>query len=282
MELKTLIRTQSHFKAAGRWDIDFHLPAVEIGRFEKKLIKEVGDVAFVAKEKRDPTAKPEDVFKYVDIASIDVQTGEIINPQDLSGEEAPSRARKVIRAFDVLISTCRPTRGAISVVPVELHNQVASTAFTVLRAKPGVNPYYLHYAIRLTSTLEQFRKWSTGSSYPAILDGDVLKTRIPVPDLDKQEEIAAQIMGAFIVRHQAIRDANANWLGKLDAITGALGKGAGRAIEESIASQIRDTSLKSIEATLKDLPTLTFDPPGRRGRNRTDDETLLDLIAEAA
>ncbi|MFS8145353.1 restriction endonuclease subunit S [Rhizobium sp. R635] len=273
--MKTLIRTQNHFKAAGRWDIDFHLPPVEIERFHKKLIKKVEDVAFVATEKRDPTATPEDVFKYVDIASIDVQTGEVINPQDLSGEEAPSRARKVIRAFDVLISTCRPTRGAISVVPVELHNQIASTAFTVLRAKPGINPYYLHYAIRLTSTLEQFRKWSTGSSYPAILDGDVLKTRIPVPDLKEQEEIAAQIMRAFVVRDQAIKDANANWLSKLDGITGALGKGGAKTV-------VGDTSLETIEATLNDLPPLKFDPPGRRGRNRSDDEPLLDLIAEAA
>lgn len=215
------------------------------------------------------------MFKYVDIASIDVETGEIINPQDLSGEEAPSRARKVVRAFDVLISTCRPTRGAISVVPVELHNQIASTAFTVLRAKPGINPYYLHYAIRLASTLEQFRKWSTGSSYPAILDGDVLKTRIPVPDLNEQEDIAAQIMSAFVTRDQAIKDANANWRSKLDGITGALGKGADKIL-------VSDTSIETIQATLNDLPPLKFDPPGRRGRARADDDPVLDFIAEAA
>ncbi|WAC47927.1 restriction endonuclease subunit S [Asticcacaulis sp. SL142] len=281
MELKTLIRTQNHFKSAGRWDIDFHLPPVEIKRFDKKLIKKVDDVAFVANEKRDPTAHPEDTFKYVDIASIDISTGEIVTPQDLSGEEAPSRARKVIRAFDVLISTCRPTRGAISVVPIELHNQIASTAFTVLRAKPGVNPYYLHYAIRLASTLEQFRKWSTGSSYPAILDADVLKSRIPVPDLDEQEEIAAQIMSAFMVRSQAIKDANTNWFEKLNSITHALGTDSQISIQNKPLSMRANTSLNFIETTLNDLPPLMFDPPGRRGRGRTDDKGF-DFVVEAA
>ena len=280
--MKTLIRTQSHFKAAGRWDIDFHLPPVEIERFDKELVKKVGDVAFVATEKRDPTAKPEDTFKYVDIASIDVQTGEIINPQDLAGEEAPSRARKVVRAFDILISTCRPTRGAISVVPVELHNQIASTAFTVLRVKPRINPYYLHYALRLTSTLEQFRKWSTGSSYPAILDADVLKTRIPIPELDEQEEIAAQIMSAFVIRDQAIKDANANWAGKLESITDALGKvskGSGNIRKETVVS---DASLASIETTLNELPPLIFDPGGRKGHSPVSDDAQPDLLSEAA
>ena len=141
--------------------------------------------------------------------------------------------------------------------------------------------YSLHQGQALVNAPKYACLW-TETSYPAILDGDVLKTRIPVPDLDEQEEIAAQIMGAFVVRDQAIKDANANWFGKLDAITGALGQRSEKVVENISISQVGDTSLKSIEATLKDLPALTFDPPGRRGRNRNDDESLLDLIADAA
>src|SRR6185437_1289969 len=115
-------------------------------------------------------------------------------PQEVEGVDAPSRARKVVRAFDIVISTCRPTRGAIAVVPISLHNQIASTGFSIWRAKAGTNPFYLHYALRLQSTLEQFRKWSTGSSYPAILDEDVAKTLIPVPSPAEQDRIARLIV----------------------------------------------------------------------------------------
>jgi type I restriction enzyme S subunit len=55
---------------------------------------------------------------YIDISSVDVSNGIIENPQELIGIEAPSRARKVVPAFDIVISTCRQTRGAIAVVPV--------------------------------------------------------------------------------------------------------------------------------------------------------------------
>ena len=152
------------------------MKSIGINSFPKDVLTPIIKCADIIKDKRDPKKNPEMTFQYVDIASIDVETGIIINPQELTGKEAPSRARKIISAYDIIISTCRPTRGAIAVVPEELHGQICSTGFSVIRAKPNVNPFYLYYALRLQSTLEQFRKWSTGSSYPAILDDDIAKT----------------------------------------------------------------------------------------------------------
>lgn len=206
--MKTLIKPWVQLQNAGRWDIDFHLPSELVRLFDVDLLKPVKDVAVLVKEKRDPSGEPEQNFQYVDIASIDVSTGRIVTPQELAGEEAPSRARKVISAFDLVVSTCRPTRGAIAVVPPGLHGEIASTAFTILRAREGVNPFYLHFALRLDSTKEQFRKWSTGSSYPAILDEDVEKTLIPLPSLARQDEIAQAIAAALQHRDDTLRAAD--------------------------------------------------------------------------
>jgi type I restriction enzyme S subunit len=206
--MKILTKKLYEFIETTRWDIDFHLPPEGIKKYPKDLLRRIDQVADIIKTKRDPSKKPEDVFYYIDIASINVLTGEIENPQELTGDEAPSRARKVVSAFDIIVSTCRPTRGAISVVPVHLHNQIASTAFSILRAKHGVNPYYLCYAIRLPSTLEQFRKWSTGSSYPAILDEDVEKTLIPIPEKDEQDRIAFEMLEALMKYNDILKNAN--------------------------------------------------------------------------
>lgn len=135
--MKTLLVTSKQTKTAGRWDIDFHLPPVGIKSFPKEILAPVRNCADVVKTKRDPTQKPNEAFLYVDIASIDVDPGIILRPQELTGEEAPSRARKVIHAYDIIISSCRPTRGAIAVVPEELHGQICSTGFSVIRAKKG-------------------------------------------------------------------------------------------------------------------------------------------------
>lgn len=220
--MKKLIKTRAEINAAGRWDIDFHLPPELIKKFPEPLLKRVDTVADIAKNKRDPTKASETVFQYIDISSVDVSVGVISNPQELLGEEAPSRARKVVQAFDIIVSTCRPNRGAIAVVPIHLHNQIASTGFSILRPHENTNPFYLHYALRLPSTLEQFRKWSTGSSYPAILDEDVAKTLIPVPDPIVQDEIAIQVVIALKKRERTIQEANRIWFSALESIEGNL------------------------------------------------------------
>ena len=195
----------------GRWDIDFHLPPKEILAFPQDTVCRVDTCADIVKTKRDPSLKPSETFQYIDISSVDVKTGEITQAQELTGEEAPSRARKVVKAYDIIISTCRPTRGALAVIPEALHGQICSTGFSVIRAKRGVNPFYLHFALRLSSTLEQFRKWSTGSSYPAILDDDVEKTLIPVPPIEDQDCISKLAIEALQTRQKVILEANKEW-----------------------------------------------------------------------
>ena len=261
--MKKLTKTLAELKSAGRWDIDFHSPAEGIQAFPRELWKRVDEVADVVKDKRDPTKKPDEVFQYIDISAVDVSVGVVVNPQELEGVEAPSRARKVVRAFDLIISTCRPTRGAIAVVPVRLHNQVASTGFSIMRAHKNINPFYLHYALRLPSTLEQFRKWSTGSSYPAILDSDVEKTVIPVPSQEMQDVIAARVMTALRERAKIMEKSNEVWRATLGEIADSLSIGGHvqsphEELEEAV-EELEVLSLAEVQQILKSLPEISTD-----------------------
>lgn len=58
-------------------------------------------------EKVNPKGNPDWRFAYLDIASIDNSTQIIVQPKIYSGAEAPSRARQLVRAGDVLFSTVR-------------------------------------------------------------------------------------------------------------------------------------------------------------------------------
>lgn len=257
--MKVLIKRRKDLQTAGRWDIDFHLPAEGIRKFPRELLRRVDEVADIAKDKRDPRKKTDVVFQYIDISAIDVAIGTIVNPQEVESSEAPSRARKVVSAFDVVVSTCRPTRGAIAVVPVKLHNQIASTAFSIVRPHKNVNPFYLHYALRLPSTLEQFRKWSTGSSYPAILDADVGKTIIPVPDAEKQDAIAAKVVVALRKRAKTMAKANDVWTKTLGEITSSL---CGEEPESMVLVEEEEMdafSLTEIQDKLKELSPIVSD-----------------------
>lgn len=204
IKYKTLIKEQ-------RWDIDYHLPTVEVKKYNTDILTEIRNCADVITDKRNPTLEPDKEFIYIDISSVDITTGIITNPQELLGEEAPSRARKVVRAGDIIISTCRPTRGAIAIVPDELDNQICSTGFSIIRAKTGVNNQYLHFILRSALVKEQFRKFSTGSSYPAILDSDVEKTIIPLPSEPEQATIAKKVKEQTDIRNKKIFKANKIW-----------------------------------------------------------------------
>jgi type I restriction enzyme S subunit len=255
--MKTLVARSKSLKLAGRWDIDYHLPAEGILHFPAEIVAPISQVAAVSKSKRDPTRQPDQPFQYIDIASVDVITGTIQNPQDLTGEEAPSRARKVVRAYDLIISTCRPTRGAIAVVPEELHGHICSTGFSVIRCRQDVNPFYLHFVLRLESTLEQFRKWGTGSSYPAILDEDVEKTRVPVPPPEVQDRIARVVHAATVERERAIAAANDAWRGAINVTVLALEKKA--EISVSTAQGTAAVTTAQIAARIAALPPVLED-----------------------
>lgn len=272
--MKTLKKTFGQLQEEKRWDIDYHTPAELINGFRTDIVRTVDEVAtVVTRGNRNPLNEPDTEFQYVDIGAIDVTEGAIIEAKPTIGSDAPSRARKVVKAFDILVSTVRPTRGAVAIVPIDLHDEIASTGYSVVRAKEGINPFYLHFVLRLGSTREQFRKWSTGSSYPAILDSDVKKTRIPVPTPEIQDEIAMQILRVTRERHESISKANALWEARLAELTGRLKEQDLEHVEKELLSEDFDhedddrlstkaplwdgiPTIKSIDAVRKELDIL--------------------------
>ena len=92
MVVKYLKVTYKELIKEERWDIDYHLPPIEIKKYNPSILTEISKCADTIKEKRNPTLNPEELFTYIDISSIDVTTGMIVNAQELPGEEAPSRA----------------------------------------------------------------------------------------------------------------------------------------------------------------------------------------------
>ena len=218
--MKHLKISLKHLAKEGRFDFDYHDPPKLIHEYPSESLVRLDKLVDFKKLKRDPTKDPDVAFEYIDISSVDVVAGEIARTQTLVGSEAPSRARKVVVAHDVIVSTVRPTRKAVAVVPVELHGEICSTGFVVLSPKPKVNPYYILFVLRLDSSVEQLRKFSTGSSYPAILDSDLKKTLVPYVTTAEQDLIALKLLSAMHNRKTAIHELNRLWateIGKLDS-----------------------------------------------------------------
>jgi restriction endonuclease S subunit len=175
-----------------RYDVAFNMGFHKFDPYPDRVAR-VGDIVSFPKETKNPNKNPEVPFRYIDISSIHIVTGEIGEPTEMLGIDAPSRARQVVHSGDIVISTVRPTRGAIAIIPEDMDGYICSTGFSIIRPNEKVMTEYLHTALRLSTTREQFGRRSAGSSYPAILENDIKVTLIPLPTKEQQKEIADEI-----------------------------------------------------------------------------------------
>jgi type I restriction enzyme S subunit len=148
-------------------------------------------------EKVDPATEPDKPFTYLDIASIDNTTQVIREPKAYYGANAPSRARQLVRANDVLFSTVRTYLKNIAQVPEAFDGQIASTGFSVLRGREGILTKCLFYFALTTDFLSALAELQRGTSYPAVRDGDVRAQPIPLAPLPEQHRIVAEIEKQF-------------------------------------------------------------------------------------
>lgn len=182
------------------------------------------------KEIWNPARQPRERIRYVELSNIDSQRGLIIGWSEIPSHEAPSRAKKIIRAGNVLFATTRPNLKNIAVVPRELENEICSTGFCVLRPRPDViETGWLFAACRSDIVLNQILKHDEKNAYPSVSDDEVLDALIPVPPLDEQRRIVARIE-ALTSRSQELRAINNGVIGDfsrmLDLEYGRLAKRA--------------------------------------------------------
>lgn len=138
----------------------------------------------------NPTREPETEFSYVDLSAVDSVHKLVVAPVTVTGREAPSRARQILRTDDVLVSTVRPNLNAVALVGRELDGATASTGFTVLRPADQLDPRYLFHWVRTPEFVADMVRKATGASYPAVSDRIVKESVIPLPPLDEQRRIA--------------------------------------------------------------------------------------------
>ena len=156
----------------------------------------LGEVCLPVK-KVSPTQRPDELFTYLDIASIDNAQLRIVSPKTYLGKDAPSRARQRVKAGSVLFSTVRTYLKNIAMVPAKLDGQIASTGFCVLSPSDQMNAGVVFYFVQHDEFVEKVNPIQRGTSYPAVRDSDVLAQPFPLPPLAEQHRIVAEIEKQF-------------------------------------------------------------------------------------
>lgn len=154
----------------------------------------------------NPEALPEDTdptfeMDYVDIGGVD-SLGRITEREHLTFATAPTRARRLVRDGDVIVSTVRTYLRAIAPIRDPEPGLVVSTGFAVVRPEDRLSTAYAAYALRAPYFVERVVAHSKGVSFPAINESEMATYELAKPLAPEQRAIAA-----FLDRETARIDA---------------------------------------------------------------------------
>ena len=143
---------------------------------------------------------PDMEITYVDIGNVD-SVGGITGTEDMLFEDAPSRARRIVRQGDVIISTVRTYLKAIARIKPTDANLIVSTGFAVIRPRE-LDGGFAAYALSSPYFVDRVVAHSVGVSYPAINASELACLDIAFPPFPEQQAIVA-----FLDRETARIDA---------------------------------------------------------------------------
>ena len=133
----------------------------------------------------------DEIIDYIDISSVDNETKKVTSYQTLLFEEAPSRARKIVKKGSILVSTVRPNLNAVAMLEEDTPNiSVASTGFCVLDSKENVDNRFILNFCKSKTFINAMVAQATGASYPAVSDKIVRAALVPDYTYEEQCNIS--------------------------------------------------------------------------------------------
>lgn len=155
-------------------------------------VKRLKNVCYINQKALPDTTNKDFEFQYVDIGSVNLEDG-IIETEKYLFKNSPSRARRIAKPGDTIISTVRTYLKAIDFINEEKSKYIYSTGFAVLQPVTFIYPEYLANFVRSDAFTEQVTINSKGMSYPAINSTDLSRLFVVHPDIEEQKEISDYI-----------------------------------------------------------------------------------------
>ncbi len=212
-DAKRTFFTRASKLSGSRFDPSFYKPNLQnlVGALEKQSHKKLREIVKFSSESWNQKDFFDSTFPYIEISEIDLGKGEINNVNHIPLSEAPSRAKMIVRSGDIIVSTTRPSRGAIAKITDKENFSIASTGFAVIRNVDSkfVIKDYLHSVLRHRVCLLQMEQRSSGGNYPAITIEELGNLLIPLPPRSIQAEIAAHIQSIRTRARELEHDAHA-------------------------------------------------------------------------
>ncbi|MFU2157964.1 hypothetical protein [Caldisericum sp. AR60] len=203
---KTYTANLSSAFSAHRIDAEYFQPAYEeiIEKIKKyqggfdKLLNHVENV----KPDFDPTKYPDQTFYYIELADIDSSIGVVHSVNKIKGYEAPSRARRLLRENDVIVSSVEGSLEKLALIDKEHDGCLASTGFFQFRPL-DILPEVLLVLSKTIVLQSQLKKRCSGTILSAVPKESLRDIVIPLLPPSIQQKIASLVQQSHEARKKA-------------------------------------------------------------------------------
>lgn len=192
----------SEVRVAHRMDADYFQSKYE--KLEEKLKKcgakaladTVQNVAATFVPQTDKT------YRYIELSNINSSIGVIDGCIEVSGKEAPSRARRILKAGDVIVSSVQGSLGKVALVGKEHASDIASTGFFQFRSKDML-PEVLLVLAKSTVMQFQMEQRCAGTILTAVPKESIKDILVPILPEKIQLKIADFVRESHAARAKA-------------------------------------------------------------------------------
>jgi len=197
---------QGRSRSEGRLNPDyFHPERMAALTWLRTISKDVpvAPLSSVVSFVRDQLPRPG--INYLGLASVQSHTGEVVD----FGETASGNCF-AYQPGDVLFARLRPYLNKVYRAEME---GCCSTEFHVLRInqRQTLIPDYLAALLRSRLILAQTVHMATGNTHPRLTNDDVASLQVPIPKIDVQETIVAEVVRRRDEARRLQEEADADW-----------------------------------------------------------------------
>lgn len=190
------------FLSSGRIDAEYYQPKYD--EIEGKIINYKGGFDQVKNicNLKTQNFQPQDdvIYNYIELANIG-SNGVIKDVTLNEGKDLPSRARRIVKTNDVIVSSVEGSLASCAIIPKEFNNAICSTGFYVINSK-NINSETLLLLFK-TAVIHLMEKGCSGTILTAINNEEFFKIPLPTIDENIQKTISDKIQQSFALQSKS-------------------------------------------------------------------------------
>lgn len=175
-----------------------------LNKIKKNKFTKLLDLVGIVKPNFDPSeSPPTQYFKYVELSDIDPKLGLINTSNKMIGKDLPSRAKRILKENDIIISSVEGSLDKVAIVDKGNDGSIASNGFIQLRPIK-IEPTVLLLLAKSIVLQSQLKRYSTGTILASVNCNAIKNFLIPLLSQDEQDRISNRIKNAHDLRNKAI------------------------------------------------------------------------------